>query len=49
MVKYKHIIQAIEQEVVKSHQHLLLPKTVEKTFDKFHEQTCGEHITKKEH
>lgn len=49
MVQYKHIIQAIEEDINKSHQHLLIPKTVEKTFDKFHEETCGEHISKKEH
>ena len=51
MVKYKHILQAIENNINKSHQrlslHLSFPK-VEQTFNKFHEQTCGKKIRKTE-
>lgn len=42
MVKYKHIIQAIEYNLTKSHQHLRIPKQVKLTFNRFHEETCGE-------
>ena len=48
MVKYKHIIKAIEEDINKSHQHLLLPKTVRGAFNKFHEQTCGKKIRRTE-
>ncbi len=42
MVQYKHIIQAIEDDLTKSHQHLKLRNATKKTFNKFHKDTCGE-------
>ena len=42
MVKYNYIIQAIEYNLTKSHQHLRIPKQVKLTFNRFHEETCGE-------
>ena len=48
MVKYEYLIRAIEEEFIKSHQRLLLPKPIKNSFNKFHKETCEDKYLKKE-
>ena len=47
MVKLEYIIKAIDEDI-KSHQHLRFNKNCLPTFNKFHEETCGEKPRKRE-
>lgn len=48
MVKFEYIIKAIDGNLSKSHQHLRFNKNCLPTFNKFHEETCGENPRKTE-